>query len=306
LATRTALELRLAQHHDRLNPRRRRLMRATLENPDETFFLSSRALARRYKVDPATIVRTIQALGYERYADFAAELREHFVARLSPFRILEAATRERRSIADHVRHSVERDLENVGALRSSLDPARVAEMARRIHRARRIAVVGVDLAASLSWFLAYGLMPLGFDAEAPVGSGGILQHKIRLLTPRDLLVAISFGRCLRETVEAVRRARQRGVPTFGLTDSDTTPIARECDAYLLAPIASSTFTGSYVAPMAVINAVLLACAQLTPRRSLAMLRQSEKEYLAGSRWYEKAPPDGGGAAVVKPRKGRGR
>src|SRR5262245_47939459 len=89
---RTAIEQRLAQAESRLNPRRRRLIQATLESPDETFFLSARALARRYLVDPATIVRTVQALGYSRYADFAADLRQHFVARLSPYRILEATT----------------------------------------------------------------------------------------------------------------------------------------------------------------------------------------------------------------------
>ncbi len=89
---------------------------------------------------------------------------------------------------------------------------RAVELAKRIHGARRILVVGVDLAASLAWFLAYGLTPLGFDAEAPVGSTGNLQHKIDLLTEKDLMVAISFGRCLRETVEAVERAHARGVP----------------------------------------------------------------------------------------------
>ena len=294
MAERTAIEQRLAEAHGRLNPRRRRLVQATLENPGQTFFLSSRALARRYRVDPATIVRTIQALGYERFAEFAADLREHFKARITPYRIMEAAAREKRSVADHVRHSVERDMGNLSALGSSLDALRVVDLARRVHRARRILVVGADLAATLSWFLAYGLMVLGFDAEAPAGSAGNLHHKVRLLGPRDLVIAISFGRCLRATVEAVDDARERGVPTFGVTDSDTAPIARHCDHYLLASIAGSSFTGSYVAPMALLNAVLVACAQLEPRRSLALLRQSEKEYLSGPRWYAQAPPPDAG------------
>ena len=154
-------------------------------------------------------------------------------------------------------------------------------------------VVGVDLAASLSWFLAYGLAAIGFDAEAPIGSEGNLEHRVRSLTSRDLLLAISFGRCLRITVEAARRAKRHGVSAFGITDSDTTPIARVCESYLLAPISASTFTGSYAAPMVVVNAVLVACAQVEPRRALARLRQSEKEYLSSPRWYDAAPlPDG--------------
>ena len=91
------------------------------------------------------------------------------------------------------------------------------------------------------------------------------------------------------TVEAARLARGRGVPTLAITDSDTTPLARHCDASLVAPIAGSNFTGSYVGPMALINALLLACAQLAPSRALSLLRQSEREYLQGERWYEAAP-----------------
>ena len=177
--SRTHIEQRLAEAEPRLNDRRRRILEAVLENPDETFFLSSRAMAQRFRVDPATIVRTIQALGYERYTDFLKELREHFIQRVTPYQIAQATAREKRSVADHVRHCLERDLQNVSALGASLDPAAAVELAKRIHRARSVVVVGVDLAASLAWFLAYGLSAIGFAAEAPVGSDGSLLHKVR-------------------------------------------------------------------------------------------------------------------------------
>ena len=66
-------------------------------------------------------------------------------------------------------------------------------------------------------------------------------------------------------------------------------MARECDEYFVASTAGATFTGSYVAPMALLNAIVLACAQIAPSRALALLRQTEKEYLAGPRWYEQSP-----------------
>ena len=279
-----SLEVRFAQAQ--LSRSRRNLIRAILDDHEETFFLSSREMAKRYSVDAATIVRTIQALGYERFADFAADLRQHFVKQITPYIVLKAATREKRSVPDHVRHCVERDNENLSVLRSSLDADRVVELAKLIHRSRRILVVGVDLAASLAWFLAYGLTPLGFDVEAPVGSAGNLQHKIDILTAKDLLIAISFGRCLRETVESALRAHMRGVPTYGITDGDTTPIALHCDAYLVAPIGSPSFTGSYVAPIALINAIIVASAHLRPKRSLDMLGRTEDEYRSGERWYQ--------------------
>jgi DNA-binding MurR/RpiR family transcriptional regulator len=281
--------------HAQLSPNRRELIRAILDNHEEAYFLSSRELAKRYHVDAATVVRAIQDLGYERFADFAADLREHFVRRITPYTVLKAAARKRRSVADHVDDGLERDTENLRVLESSLQRERVVELARRMHRSRRILVVGVDLAASLAWFLAYGLAPLGIAAEAPVGSAGNLQHKIDLLTGDDLLMAISFGRCLRETVESVLRAKARGVPTFGITDGNSTPLAIYCDSHLIAPISSPSYTGSYVAPMSLINAIVLACAHFRPKRALAMLGRTEAEYRSSDRWYQEPPRSSNGS-----------
>jgi DNA-binding MurR/RpiR family transcriptional regulator len=280
----TSLEVRFAKSP--LSGTRRRLIREILDNHEQTFFLSSREMAKRYNVDAATIVRTVQALGYERFADFAADLRQHFVNHITPYTVLKAATQEKRSVSQQIQHCLERDLESMSVLRSSLATDRVVDLAKRIHDARSIMVIGVDLAASLAWFLAYGLTPLGFAAEAPIGSTGNLQQKIDLMRAQDLVVANSFGKCLRETVEAVDRARERGIPTFGITDTDTTPIALHCDEYLVASTSSPSFTGSYVAPIALLNTIIVACAHLRPKRALAMLSRTEQEYRTGRRWYQ--------------------
>ena len=288
MSTRPAvpLDVRLAQNRHRLNPRRQKLIETVLEKAEETFFLSSRELARLLDVDAATIVRTTQALGYGRFADFAADLRQYFLKRITPYAVLKAETKKGRSVADHITRSIDRDLDNVRTLKARMDTDGVTELARQIHKSSRILVVGVDLASSLSGLLAYALAPLGFSAEAPVGSAGNVRHKVRVLGKNDLLIAISFGRCLRETVEAVISARERGVPTFGITDAPSTPIARNCDRHLIATIGSPLYTGSYVAPVALIDAILMACSQIRPNRSLAKLRQSEEEYFSGDRFYQ--------------------
>lgn len=279
----TALEQKLAHAQPALNSSRNRLLQEVLHNAEENHFLSSRALAKRYAVDKATIVRSIQVLGYKKYADFAADLRAHFVSRITPYTLMKSAAREKRSIADHVEHSLEMEVHNLQSLRSSLDAVSVVDMAKRMNRARRILVVGVDFAAGLAYLLAYGLTSLGYNAEAPVASAGNVHQKISLLGPKDLLVAISFGRCLQATVDAVQHARQNQVPTFGITDSDKTPIARFCDFFWLASIANPSFHGSYVAPLAAMDALFVACAHAQPERALAMLRRKDQD--SRSRWY---------------------
>jgi DNA-binding MurR/RpiR family transcriptional regulator len=281
----TPLESRFAQSEHALSSSRKRLVREILDNPEENYFLSSRALARRYEVDAATIVRVIQVLGYERYADFVADLRSHFVSRISPYTLMKSAASERRSLPDHIAYSLEMAARNLEAFRSSLNTDKVIEVARRIDRARRVMVVGVDFAYSLAYPLAYGLVSLGYDAEAPPGSTGGLQQKVNLLGPKDLLIAISFGRCLRDTVDSVLRARGKSVFTFGITDSEKTPIARFCNSFLVASIATHSFHGSYVAPLAAIDALLVSCAHLQPQRSLTVLRHKDQEFRSGTRWY---------------------
>lgn len=285
----TPLEARFAKAQPHLNASRRKLLGAILDNPDDTFFLSSRELAKRYEVDAATIVRTIQALGYHKYAEFAADLRSHFVTRITPYTVLKAASREKRTLADRIRHSMEMDSRNLQNLQSNFNTSRIIALGKQINRSRRILVIGIDLAATLSWHLAYGLMSLGFAAEAPVGSAGNVQRRVRTLTSKDLLIAISFGQCLRETVEAAIHANEQGVPTFGITDSERTPIARVCSQSCVASVASPSFGGSYVAPVSLLGTILVACAHTQTSRSLEMLRRSEEDR-SDRRWYR--PPAG--------------
>ena len=283
------IEQRLAKAQASLAPRRKDLIHKILDQAEETYFLSSCELARRCEVDPATILRTVQALGYRHFAEFSADLRAYFIARITPYKLLKAESRVSRSVADHIDQALATAEENVSALRSTLPRDKVIELARKIDRAHQILIVGIDMAYSLSWNLAYTLRAVGFRAEAPLGSSGNLQHRIPLLSHNDLLIAISFGRCLRETVEAAERARKRKVATFGITDSSRSAIARSCDDFLTVSTNSSSFAGSYAAAHALLDAALVACGQIRPARSLRYLQLKDSEYASGRRWYAPLP-----------------
>lgn len=283
--TPTAIERRFAETRGRLGPARQQLVRSIIDQCEETSFLSSREVAKRYEVDAATVVRTIQAMGYRRFAEFAEDLRLHLMTRLTPYTALKAATREKRSVADHVDGSLHQALGSLNQLSSRLDRNEVVEAARAICSSRRVVVVGADFAASLAYYFAYGLSVLGIDAEAPTASEGNLQHRVKLLTRKDMFVAISFGQCLRVTVECLQRAAESGANTLGITDSATTPIARHAKRCLIASVVTPSFLNSYVAPLALLSAIHVACAHLDPKRSLTRLKPTDREYLSGMRWY---------------------
>ncbi|REJ78722.1 MAG: MurR/RpiR family transcriptional regulator [Acidobacteria bacterium] len=281
----TRLGGRFVRKKDSLSKSRRNLLRQILDDADETYFLSSREMSERYDVHAATIIRTVQALGYEKFADFAHDLREHFVMQITPYSSMRAAERTHLSVHDRILHSVDKDIENINKFRAALDPDLIGDIANRINEARSIVVIGIDFAASLANSLSYGLVRLGYTADCPTGSTGVLQNRLRIMTTDDLLIAISFGRGLRETVEAVKSAERRNIPTFGITNGDATPIAKHCDSYLVATIARTSFLDSYVAPVAAINAILVASAHSQSERALEHLKKSEEEYEASNRWY---------------------
>lgn len=282
----TKLEARFIESQTNLSASRKHLLNQILSEPHKTFFLSSREMGRKYGVDSSTIVRTVQAMGYEKFADFADDLRNHFVKQITPYSSMKVAAKKNRSVADYVHQSIDQDLDNLNALKAGLKSGKIVELAKQIHRTHKIIVVGIDFAAPLANLLAYGLVRIGCDAEAPTGSTGVVQNKVRIMTKKDLLIAISFGQGLRETIEAVKRARQQNVPTFGITNGDQTPIARFCEQHIIASIVRTSFLDSYVAPVAAINAILLACAHSQPKRALELLEQTEKEDSNGNRWYQ--------------------
>jgi DNA-binding MurR/RpiR family transcriptional regulator len=287
-----SLEHRIQQAGTKLSARRRMLLESILHSAEDTYYLSSRKLAQRYGVDAATIVRTIQVLGYKQFADFASDLRTYFVTRITPYQTLKSATREGGSVESHVQSSLDMDRGNFETMRRNVSPERVVELARRLEKARQVVVVGVDLAYSLSWFLAYGLTWLGFRADAPVGSTGNLHHRVRTLGAGDILVAISFGRCLRDTVEATRWARNHQAWTFGITDASNSPLAEACHDHWIISVTNASFNGSYVAPFAALDALLVACAHLRSRRSLKRLRELDMHEEAAQRWYSPSPIPG--------------
>jgi RpiR family transcriptional regulator, carbohydrate utilization regulator len=283
---------------DRLPDGRRRLVDGILEHLDETVFLTSPELAARFDTDPATVVRTVQALGYAGFADFARDLRSYFLSKVNPYRVMAAEAEDHKGAPHHVRASLQRDLQNVQRVNDGLDPATLAELGERLGRCRHVIVAAGDLDHVIAQFLAYSLSAIGVSATAPAGEGLTLVQ-LRAVTPEDACLGIGFRRCLRVPVDAVRTARARGAFTVAITDSDSTPLARQAERSLLALIDAESFAGSYVGPLAAINALLVSCAHANPERTLALLKPTEAEYRDGLRWYREPAIASRGARTGK-------
>ena len=284
-AARAIANINLAERIDRLSKNRQEIIRPILEHPREYVLLSVRALATHLETDPATIVRIVHGLGFESYRQFQHYLHELSLAYATSLDTMKSSSAPLESDSPP-RESLIRDLKNLQALKNTLDPQRFLPLAKRIYSARRIVILGGDLATVIAEFLGYHLNVLGLPVWV-ASTPGSITHTIRSLTPKDLLIAISFRRGIRQTIEGTEQARLRGAYCVGVTDTYVSPLAQNCQEIFLASIDSVYFGASYTAPIALCNSMLTAIGEFRRSRTMAIVRELDEEQRSSSRWYTK-------------------
>ena len=286
-AARGITNINLAERIDQLSKKRQEIIRPILEHPREYVLLSVRALATRLQTDPATIVRIVHGLGFESYRQFQHHIHELSLAYATSLDTMKSSSGAPESDSPP-RESLMRDLKNLQALKNTLDPRRFLSLAKRIYAARRIVVLGGDLATVVADFLGYHLNVLGLPVWVASTPGNI-THTIRSLTPKDLLIGISFRRGIRQTIEGTEQARLRGAYCVGVTDTYVSPLAQNCQEIFLASIDSVYFGASYTAPIALCNSMLTAIGEFRRSRTMAIVHELDEEQRTSSRWYSKPP-----------------
>jgi DNA-binding MurR/RpiR family transcriptional regulator len=278
-----SVTVHLAERIDQLSSKRQEIIRPILEHPREYVLLSVRAMAKRLQTDPATIVRIVRGLGFASYREFQRHLHELSLAFATSLDTMQSGGRDV-SMPSHVRDSLEQDLKNVQGLKNSLDARRLVALAKHFYDSRRIVLLAGDLAVYLAHYLEYQISLLGLPIFAATSAGRIL-HLVRSVNKKDLVIAISFRRGLRQTIEGAHQARARGAYCVGISDTYVSPLARECDELFLASIESTSFGASYAAPIVLINAILAAVGQYRRAQTLALVKEIAEEQRKGSRWY---------------------
>jgi RpiR family carbohydrate utilization transcriptional regulator len=268
-----------------LSPKRREIISPAFERPREFVLLSVRALAQRLRTDPATMIRIVRGMQFDSYREFQHYVHELSIAHATSLDTMQTGPTAKSAISIQARASLEQDIKNMNRLIHSLDAARIGALVRRLYSARHIVLLGGDLAANLVKFLEHLLIILGLPVTSATSPAEVV-HKVRLLGKQDLVMAVSYGRGLRQTVEGLRQACAKGAYCVGITNTLVSPISQFADESFLTSIATPSFGSSYVAPMALFNVIVVACANYNRSRTLTLLKQLEQEQRHGFRWYE--------------------
>ena len=229
-----------------------------LESYDKAAFMTASRLGKTVKVSESTVVRFAAELGYDGYPAMQKALQEMIRSKLTSIQRIEV-TNDR--IGDHniLSMVMQSDIDKIRLTLEETDQAQFQRAVDAIVGARHIYILGVRSAAAIASFLGF-YFTLIFDNVTIIHTTSTSEVFEQLLHvgPEDVVIGISFPRYSRRTVKAMQFAHDRGAEAIAITDSAASPLAPYSSITLLAKSDMASFVDSLVAPLSLVNALIVA------------------------------------------------
>jgi len=220
---------------DELPRRLAQVAEFALERPDEVAFGTVAELASMAGVQPSTLVRFAQSLGYSGFSDlqeiFRARLRDRWPDYAERLARLEARAQSGGALA-LLDGFAEAAIASLARLREESKGADLEKAAELLSGAKRIGLLGQRRVFPVSAYLAYACAKLGLEAQLLDNRGGLLKEEASFLGRNDALLAISFTPYTPDTLEVAAEAARRGVPVVAITYSPFSPLSRCASVWL--------------------------------------------------------------------------
>lgn len=252
------------------------------EHCEKAAYMTASRLGEQAGVSESTVVRFAIELGFEGYPELHRAMQETLRKRLTGPQRLEVAN-DRFGGEGKVLESVLRaDAERIASTIETVDSAAFDHAVEAILDAGKIYIMGMRSSFSLAEFLDYNLSLIFSNVTLVRNTGGseIFEH-LMPIKPGDTVIAISFPRYSNRIIDAVDFAKSSGARVISITDSETSPIAKDVCAALYAKSDMASFADSLVAPLSIINALLAAIGMKKKEdvaRTLAHLEAVWDEY----------------------------
>lgn len=239
----------------------KRIANFILESYDKAAFMTASRLGKKVGVSESTVVRFAAELGYQGYPDMQKSLQKMIRNRLTSVQRIEV-TNDRLGDQDLLSMVLQSDIEKIRLTLEELDRDSFEKAAEAIVSARKIYIMGVRSSAAIATFLTF-YFNLIFDNVVEVSANTASEVFERLLRvgEGDVVIGVSFPRYSSRTVQAMSFARDRGATTIAITDSEASPLAPIGTYLLKARSDMASFVDSLVAPLSLINALLVAVSQ---------------------------------------------
>ena len=227
------------------------------EHYDKAAFMTASHLGATVGVSESTVVRFATELGYDGYPHLQKALQEMIRNRLTAVQRMEVAG-DRMGGRDVLETVLCSDVEKIRMTLDELDRTAFQNASDAIIHARRIYILGVRSSSALAGFLGF-YFTLLFDNVHVLCTNSVSEIFEQLLRigADDVFIGISFPRYSQRTLSAMKYSHDRGAKVIALTDSRLSPLARYADHTLVAKSDMASFVDSLVAPLSVVNALIV-------------------------------------------------
>ena len=229
-----------------------------LSSYDKAAFMTASRLGKTVNVSESTVVRFAAELGYDGYPAMQKALQEMIRSKLTSIQRIEVSN-DRIGQQDILSMVLQADMEKIRMTLEETDRKGFDGAVDAILSARRIYILGVRSAAAIASFLGF-YFNLIFENVTLVNTASASEIFEQLLRVRegDVVIGISFPRYSRRTVKALEFAHDQGATVVAITDSEASPLAGIADHALLAKSDMASFVDSLVAPLSLVNALIVA------------------------------------------------
>ena len=238
----------------------KRIARYITDSYDKAAFMTANRLGKTVGVSESTVVRFAVDLGFDGYPSMQKAMREMVLNRLTSVQRIEVANNR---FGDHdvvstVLHS---DMEKLRQTSETVSRSAFNATVDAILKAKRVYILGVRSVAPLANFLGHYLNYMFNNVHVISGlSAGEMFEKIVSVNSEDVIIAFSFPRYSASTTKGARYCRSAGATVIGITDSKESPLGQCSDHVLIAKSDMVSLVDSLVAPLSLVNALIVAIA----------------------------------------------
>lgn len=239
----------------------RRIAQYIESSYDKAAFMTASRLGKMVSVSESTVVRFAVELGFDGYPSMQKALQEMVRNKLTSVQRIEV-TNDRLGDQDVVSMVMQADWESIRMTSEALDRRVLDQAVEAILRARNIYIVGVRSSAVIATFMGFYFRNI-FDNVHLVSSSATSEMIEQMLhvSQGDVVIGISLPRYSSRTVQLMEFARDSGAEVVAITDSLDAPAAKRADHTLLAKSDMVSVVDSLVAPMSLVNALIVAIGQ---------------------------------------------
>ena len=228
------------------------------EHYEKAAFMTASKLGSVVGVSESTVVRFASSIGCDGYPQLQKKLQEIIRNRLTSVQRMEL-TNEQISRSDVVNKVLHADMDRIKLTMENIDMDSFNDAVNRIIKAKTIYILGVRSSFSLARFMGFYFTHIFPDVRVltATNTSEMFEQLLRI-SKDDVIICMSFPRYSKRTLQASRFARARGASVIAITDSIDSPLAKDCDSCLCASSDMASFIDSLVAPMSLINALIVA------------------------------------------------